>query len=85
VLVAIANTVKDVGYIQGLNSIAGVFLFVLKEEEAFWALLYLLERKQAKKIFKAGFPQVAVLNYQLQCFMENYLPDLAKHFVRIND
>ena len=83
VLVAIANTVQEVGYIQGLNSIAGVFLFYLKEEESFWMMLYLLEKIRTKDIFKSDFERVSILNYQLEMFVNNYLPEISQHFVKI--
>jgi len=82
VLVAVANTIKEVGYTQGLNGIAGVFLFFLKEEETFWAMLYLLEKMKVKEIFKKGFPKVEILNYQFKLFLEYYLPGLYTYFVR---
>jgi len=72
---------KEVGYIQGLNSVAGVFLYYLKEEESFWMMLYLMERLKTKEIFKSDFEKVSLLNYQLECFISYYLPSLAQHFV----
>ena len=83
VLVAISNTVKEVGYIQGLNSIAGVFLFYLKEEESFWIMLYLMERLKTKNIFQSDFEQVSLLNYQLEAYIGYYLPALSEYFVII--
>ena len=81
VLVAISNTMSEVGYIQGLNSIAGVFLFYLKEEESFWILVYLMERLKIKDILKSDFEKVSLLNYQLECFVDHYLPNLSQYFV----
>jgi len=73
---------KDVGYIQGLNSIAGVFLFHLKEEESFWMIIYMLEKLKLKDIFKDDFYKVHMLNYQLQVFVQYYLPEIANFFVK---
>jgi len=84
VLVAISNTIKEVGYIQGLNSVAAVFLYYLKEEESFWILLYLMERVKAKEIFKTDFERVSILNYQLETFVHYYLPTVAQYFVRVS-
>jgi len=80
-LVSISNTVKDMGYMQGLNSIAGMFLFYLKEEESFWILLYFMEKMKFKNFLKDDFTTINTLTYQLDLYLEHYLPDLAEHFV----
>lgn len=82
VLQAISNTVKDMGYIQGLNSIAGVFLFYLKEEESFWITLYFLEKLSFKEILQEGFDQVNLLNYQLKAYLNHYVPTVASYLVK---
>jgi len=79
VLVAISNTVTDTGYIQGLNSIAGTFLFYLKEEESFWMTLFMMEKLKVKDIFAENFHRVHILNYQLQIFLEFYIPEISHH------
>jgi len=48
VLVAVSNLETDMGYVQGLHAIAGVLLFFLEEEEAFWAMVYFLHRFNGK-------------------------------------
>ena len=83
VLIAITNTIKDMGYIQGLNSIAGVFLFYLKEEESFWMIMYFLEKLKFKEILKDDFRRVHMLNYQLQMFLNSYIPEVASYMVTI--
>lgn len=82
VLIAVSNTIKDVGYIQGLNSIAGVFLFHLKEEESFWIMLYFMEKLNFKELLKEDFNRVHILDFQLQVYLDNYVPAVAEHFVR---
>jgi len=81
VLVAVSNSIKDVGYIQGLNSIVGVFLFYLKEEQSFWATLFMMEKLKVKDLLKEDFQTIYVLNYQFEVFFENYLPKLNDHLV----
>jgi len=81
-LVATSNTVKDMGYMQGLNSIAGMFLFYLKEEESFWVLLYFMEKMKFKNFLKEDFTTINTLVYQLDLFLEHYLPELTEHFVK---
>jgi len=68
------------GYMQGLNSIAGMFLFYLKEEESFWILLYFMEKMKFKNFLKDDFTTINTLIYQLDLYLEHYLPDLAEHF-----
>jgi len=81
VLVAVANTVQEVGYIQGLNLIAGVFLFSLKEEESFWMMVYLLEKLEFKDVLRSNFERVGLLNYQLEIYLKNYFPSIANRLV----
>jgi len=81
VLVAVANTVREVGYIQGLNLIAGVFLLSLKEEESFWMMIYLLEKLEFKEVLQSNFERVSILNYQLEIYVKNYFPSIAHRFV----
>ena len=81
-LIAIANSVRDVGYVQGLNSIAGVLLFYLKEEESYWTMLYMLNKLNIRELLKENFSNMKLLNYQFQTYLENYVPEIAEHFVR---
>jgi len=64
---------------QGLNYVAGVFLFYLKEEQAFWATLYLLEKLNAKDLLKENFETIHLLNYQFEVLLNNYLPAVSNH------
>ena len=74
---------KEVGYIQGLNSIAGVYLFYLREEQSFWIMLYMMEKLGAKEIFKSDFEKITLLNYQFEIYVDNYLPAISQHFVSL--
>jgi hypothetical protein len=44
VLQAFALHNTDVGYCQSLNFVAGMMLILMKEEEAFWLLLTVVEK-----------------------------------------
>lgn len=79
VLVAVSNSITELGYMQGLNYVAGVFLYYLKEEQAFWATLYLLEKLNAKDLLKENFKTIHLLNYQFEVFLTNYLPAVSNH------
>ena len=51
-LEAIAYTLPDVGYCQGMNFIVSVLLTVLdSEEDSFWVFLYFLEQREMKPLF----------------------------------
>jgi len=85
VLVATSNTVKDMGYIQGLNSIAGTFLLYLKDEETFWILMYFMEKLRFKDLLNDTFDTINELNYQLKAYLHYYLPDILKYFEQEKD
>ena len=49
---AISLAFPEVGYCQGLNFIAGVFLMYLNDEDAFWLLYSLFVKYEQKKIYQ---------------------------------
>ena len=56
VLVAYSVYDMEVGYIQGLNLIAGILLYHIKsEEQTFWALVELMEEQELRMIYLPGF------------------------------
>ena len=83
VLTAISNAEPEVGYIQGLNLIIGTSLLYLKEEDAFWMGLYLLRKRDLRRVFIPPFLKPELWTYQLEVFMRSYLPDIFDFFVRI--
>lgn len=83
VLVAVSNSLPKTGYVQGLNSIGSALLAQdLTEQQSYWMLLYLLKKCKVNELVAEGFPKVQILNYQLEIFMRNYLPDIIDHLVR---
>ena len=85
VLIAISNTEPEVGYIQGLNSVVGTLLLHLKEEDTYWMMLYLLRSRGLSKVFTPPFSKTDIWNYQLEILMQNYLPDIFDHLVRLTN
>ena len=83
VLVAISNSETDVGYIQGLNTIVGTFLLFLKEEDAYWMAIYFLRKKKISHLLCPPFATSDLWNYQLDIFMQNYLPEVHQHLVSV--
>lgn len=82
VLNALANSDKEIGYIQGLNVFVSIFIWNgLSEQEIYWISKFFLEKKRLKDVMKQGFPKLQSLTYQFDVFLSNYLPEIKKHFV----
>lgn len=48
---------KEVGYVQGVNLLAGVLLYHIgNPPQAFWALVDLMEDKELRSLYLPGFP-----------------------------
>uniref|UniRef100_A0A8C2GDX2 Si:ch211-266k8.4 n=1 Tax=Cyprinus carpio TaxID=7962 RepID=A0A8C2GDX2_CYPCA len=59
VLTAFARYNPQIGYVQGMSYIAAVLLMILSEEEAFWALVALLEKpKYLSELFDATLTKI---------------------------
>jgi hypothetical protein len=53
ILLALSNSVPEVGYIQGLNSIVAIFLMKrIKEENIYWILKYMLNKLNLKILWE---------------------------------
>jgi hypothetical protein len=56
VLVAYSVYDLEMGYVQGVNMIAGVLLYHIKHESlAFWALVGLMEEQELRQVYLCGF------------------------------
>ena len=83
ILFALSNSVPKIGYVQGMNTMTAVFLATrLKESEIYWLIRYIFYKKKFDEVLHDGFPQVQVLNYQLEIYAKNYIPELVEHLVR---
>ncbi|RYZ83408.1 MAG: hypothetical protein EOP04_20015 [Proteobacteria bacterium] len=54
----------------------------LKDSEVYWLLRYILNKKKFDDVLVDGFPRVQLLNYQLDVFARNYIPELVDYLVR---
>ncbi|EGC32803.1 hypothetical protein DICPUDRAFT_81386 [Dictyostelium purpureum] len=73
---------QDVGYCQGMSSIASLLLMYMTEEEAFWSLVSLMEnpRYQFRGLFLPSFP-LLYRNYAIhEILMHDELPKIQSHF-----
>mmetsp|Transcript_23255 Transcript_23255/g.64490 ORF Transcript_23255/g.64490 Transcript_23255/m.64490 type:complete len:790 (+) Transcript_23255:581-2950(+) len=72
----------EVGYCQGMNFIAGMFLTVMTEEEAFWMLVSVMSDKPChmRGLFGEGMLQTHKVLYVAEKLIHHYLSRLARHF-----
>lgn len=92
VLRSVAHRLEDIGYCQGMNFIAGVFLRVFLEDasgKACEALVYqcvlsILLRHGMNQFYGNGFPKLRLTMVLFDCLVESFFPDLGDHFNRFN-
>lgn len=83
ILRAYAMHEPEVGYCQGMSSIAAVFLMnAVDEEEAFLMMVQFMSRFQYKKVFAPGFPLMLQWIEELRPLIAHYMPDLNAHLDR---
>eukprot|EP00339_Tiarina_fusa_P013540 CAMPEP_0117018748 /NCGR_PEP_ID=MMETSP0472-20121206/14460_1 /TAXON_ID=693140 ORGANISM="Tiarina fusus, Strain LIS" /NCGR_SAMPLE_ID=MMETSP0472 /ASSEMBLY_ACC=CAM_ASM_000603 /LENGTH=420 /DNA_ID=CAMNT_0004723491 /DNA_START=340 /DNA_END=1602 /DNA_ORIENTATION=+ len=77
---------RDVGYCQGMNFIAGMFLTLMTEEEAFWLLVGTMYDKpcEMRGLFGEGMKETHKVLHVAERLTYHYLPKLAKHFEKEN-
>lgn len=82
ILVALSNTDSQVGYVQGMNILVSSFLGMkVAEDESYWLSKYIFKKMKLKDVMINNFPKLNSLNYQLENFMMNYMPDVLSHLV----
>ena len=88
VLHVIACDNPTIGYLQGMNCIAGYFLMKYKDNEieTFKTMSQLLKNDKygLKGLFVEGFPQLFLAIYQVEQLTKKHLPDVYKHLKKIN-
>ena len=77
ILNAIANYLPDLGYVQGMNFIAASLLLILcNEEDTFYMMVQLLLVYKLKDMYLQSFKMMKLLCYQLDSFIQAYLPHM---------
>ncbi|CAF0767342.1 unnamed protein product [Rotaria sp. Silwood1] len=73
---------EEVGYCQGLSFVIATLLIHMPEEQAFMLLCKLMEdeRYLLREMYKANFENLQMKFYQLNCLIEENLPDIHAHF-----
>eukprot|EP00534_Pseudo-nitzschia_fraudulenta_P005323 CAMPEP_0201179916 /NCGR_PEP_ID=MMETSP0851-20130426/114539_1 /ASSEMBLY_ACC=CAM_ASM_000631 /TAXON_ID=183588 /ORGANISM="Pseudo-nitzschia fraudulenta, Strain WWA7" /LENGTH=768 /DNA_ID=CAMNT_0047463989 /DNA_START=82 /DNA_END=2388 /DNA_ORIENTATION=+ len=77
---------QEVGYCQGMNFIAGMFLTIMTEEEAFWLLVSVMSDKPCnmRGLFGEGMLETHKVLYVAEKLIHHYLSKLARHFEKEN-
>lgn len=77
---------REVGYCQGMNFIAGMFLTIMPEEEAFWLLVSVMSEKPChmRGLFGVGMLQTHKVLFVAEKLINHYLYRLARHFEKEN-
>lgn len=82
VLTAYAVYDHEVGYVQGMNMVAGALLYHIKEEDqTFWGLVELMDEQELRMIYLSGFEMLKKHISNIDAFMHRKIPDLANHLV----
>ncbi|XP_072015958.1 EVI5-like protein isoform X5 [Amphiura filiformis] len=71
---------REVGYCQGCGFIVGLLLMQMPEEEAFCVLVKLMQDYRLRELFKPSMAELGLCMYQLECMIQDLLPELHKHF-----
>lgn len=75
---------SEVGYCQGMNFIAGMFITFVDEEEAFWLLVHVMNESPCRMrgLFGEGMTEAHVVLHVADRLINQFHPRLAKHFDR---
>ncbi|XP_055694641.1 USP6 N-terminal-like protein [Lutzomyia longipalpis] len=81
VLAAYSMYNSEVGYCQGMSSVAGLLLMYMDEEEAFWGLnvLFTDEKYAMHGLFIEGFPKLTRFLAHHDRLLERFMPRLKRH------
>ncbi|CAF3543864.1 unnamed protein product [Adineta steineri] len=71
---------REVGYCQGIGFIVGLLLMHMPEEEAFAVLVSIMQDYTMRDMYKPDMFYLGLCIYQLECMIQENLPDLYRHF-----
>lgn len=71
---------EEVGYCQGSAFIVGLLLLQLSEEESFILLCKIMQDYRMREIYKPTMAELGLCIYQLECLVQELLPELYVHF-----
>ena len=80
VLLAYSNYDSAIGYVQGMNYIAGMLLMHINDEEqVFWCILYIMNRKNWRCIYMQEMSNLMELIATVETKIRTDFPALAEH------
>ncbi|CAF1359126.1 unnamed protein product, partial [Didymodactylos carnosus] len=71
---------REVGYCQGSAFIVGLLLMHMPEEDAFCVFVSIMHDYKMREIYKPNMFYLGLCMYQLECMVEELLPELHRHF-----
>lgn len=71
---------REVGYCQGSAFIVGLLLMQMPEEEAFAVLVKIMQEYRMREMFKPSMAELGLCMFQLECLIQELLPELHIHF-----
>lgn len=71
---------EEVGYCQGSAFIVGLLLLQLSEEESFILFCRIMQDYRMREIYKPTMAELGLCIYQLECLVQEQLPELYVHF-----
>ncbi|CAF2893292.1 unnamed protein product [Rotaria sp. Silwood2] len=71
---------REVGYCQGIGFIVGLLLMHMPEEEAFAVLVSIMQDFSMRDMYKPDMFCLGLCMYQLECMIQELLPNLYRHF-----
>lgn len=71
-----------IGYVQGMNFIAGALLYHCSEDVAFWLLVALMEDHEMREIYLPNFPGLYKHTQIIDLLLFENSRRLYQHFVR---
>ena len=83
VLSAYSKYNKEVGYVQGMGFICGVFLTYLDEESTFWQIHTLMKNPKygLQDLYSQGFPKLKLNYYVYLSLLKEYMIEVYNHLV----
>eukprot|EP01133_Synstelium_polycarpum_P007641 gene7641-8940_t len=86
VLKVYSNYDEEIGYTQGMSSIAALLVMYMPEQMAFWTLERLMNKPEygMRQLFLPGLPRLHQMIYVFDHLMDLYLPEVYKHFNELN-
>jgi hypothetical protein len=72
---------REVGYCQGSAFIVGLLLMQqMPEEDAFATFVQLMVDYRLREMFKPSMSELGLCMYQLECLVQELLPEIHTHF-----